>query len=114
MAKKEVLERYKKYKVFFLIKITKRTNLTAIVDRIRGIQSVVVAMPEQSDKLDDLSRRNNNFEFYLVKVKFITDREPTKIAMEIKNRILAGGNNDKKIKGVVFANPKIDTLTPTT
>jgi hypothetical protein len=114
MAKKEILEKFKKYKVFFLIKITKGTNLTAIMDRVRGLQSVVVAMPEHSDKLADLSRRNNNFEFYLIKIKFITDKEPTKGAIEIKNHILVGGNGEGKIKGVVFANPKIDTLTPTT
>ena len=114
MAKKETLENFKKYKLFYLIKITKGTNLTTIMDRIRGLQNVVVAMPEHSDKLVDLSRRNNNFEFYLIKVKFITDKEPSIIANKIKDHMLSGENGEGKIKGVVFAKPKIDTLTPTT
>lgn len=114
MAKKEVLEKYKKYKIYYLIKITKGTNLTAIMDRIRGLKHVVVAMPEHSDRLVDLSKRNENFEFYIIKVKFITDKQPTQAAQDIKNSILVGGEGDGKVKGVVFAKPKIDTLTPTT
>ena len=39
MARKEITEKYNKYKVFYLVKITKSTNLTYVVDRIRdGIQ----------------------------------------------------------------------------
>lgn len=110
MAKK-VVEKYSKYKLFYLIKITKGTNLTNIMDRIRGLKHVVIAMPEHSDRLEDLSKRNNNFEFYLIKVKFITDKQPTNVANDIKNNILQG---DGKVKGVVFVKPKLDTLTPTT
>ena len=68
MARKEITEKYSKYKVFYLVKIVKSTNLTYVVDRIRGVKNVIVAMPEHSDRLEDLSKRSNDYEFYLIKV----------------------------------------------
>ena len=84
MARKEITEKYNKYKVFYLVKIVKSTNLTYVVDRIRGVKNVIVAMPEHSDRLEDLSKRSNDYEFYLIKVKFMTDKSPIDVAKKIK------------------------------
>jgi hypothetical protein len=110
---KRVIEKYQKYKIYYLIKIIKGTNLTYIMDRIRGVKGVVVARPEYSDKLEDITKRNQNFEFYLIKIKFITDKQPSEIAEEIKDIILTGDENNPKIKGVAFLKPKLDTIAPT-
>jgi hypothetical protein len=114
MARKEISEKYSKYKVFYLVKITKNTNLTYVVDRIRGIKNVIVAMPEHSDRLVDLSKKNNDYEFYLIKVKFLTDKSPMDVAKKIRNNIVQGDSYDGKVKGVVFVKPKLETLAPTT
>jgi hypothetical protein len=112
--RKEIKENYKKYKVYYLVKITKGTNLTYVVDRIRGVKNVIVAMPEHSDRLDDISKNNNDYEFYLIKVKFMTNKQPSDVAKKIRNNVIQGDSFDDKIKGVAFIKPKLETIIPTT
>lgn len=114
MARKEITEKYSKYKLFYLVKIVKNINLTYIVDRIRGVKNVIVAMPEHSDRLEDLSKRSNDYEFYLIKVKFMTDKSPIDVAKKIRANIIQGDSYDGKVKGVVFIKPKLETITSTT
>ena len=52
--------------------------------------------------------------FYLIKVKFMTDKSPLEVAKKIRNNIVQGDSFDGKIKGVVFVKPKLETITPTT
>jgi hypothetical protein len=111
---KEIKEKYKKYKIYYLIKIVKGTNLTYVMDRVRGIKNVVIAKPEHNDRLEDITDRNNSFEFYLIKIKFITDKPPSEIAEKIKEYIMRGDGDDPKVKGVAFLKPKLETITPTT
>jgi len=111
---KKIVEPFKKYKVLYLIKSDKNVNLTYILDRIRGIKNVIIANTVQNDRLEDISSRNENYEFHLLKIKFITNLSASERAEEIKDIIMKGEDGEGKIKGVALVKTKIDTLEKTT
>jgi hypothetical protein len=44
----------------------------------------------------------------------MTDKSPIDVAKKIRANIVQGDSYDGKIKGVVFVNPKLETITSTT
>jgi hypothetical protein len=100
------------YEVYFIIKTLKDINITDVEDRIRGFEDVQIVRSVPNDKLINLSKSSNAYNWSLTRVKFFTDSQPQEAVNYIKSRILRSNDAEgtKKVIGVASAVPKMDTI----
>jgi len=102
--KKILLEGLTLYRVEVLAKTSAVENQVYIYNQIRGLQNVVVLTIEQNDFLK--SKSNEKVQYELLKLKFLTGKEPKDAIMDIKKDALI----TNKIPGLIQFIPRIQTI----
>lgn len=99
-----LLEALTLYKVEVLAKTSADQNQVYIYNQIRGLKSIVVLTVEQSDFLR--AKSNEKYQYELLKIKFLAEKEPTKAINDIKLDALVYN----KIPGLIQFIPRLATV----
>ena len=111
--RKESLKKsFHTYYCEFLLKFERKINKTQAIERVRGIKSVTVVENVPSPRLDLLNKTTKDFEYTLLGVKFVTNKEvKEQVNMIAYEMAKADSSKDiMNIKGIVAAKPKIESL----
>lgn len=109
--KKESAKRaFKTYEIVVLLRTVKKINRNEVEERIRAIEGVTIVRPIDSDRVDNLSKKNSKYNYDLYQIKLVTKGNPSDKINDIKNDILHSKDDSVKIKGVVSFSPDLETL----
>lgn len=111
--RKESLKKaFHTYYCEFLLKFERKINKTHAIERVRGIKAVTVVENVPDPRLDTLNKTMNNYEYSLLGVKFVTNKDvKEQINMIAYEMAKADSSKDiMNIKGIVAAKPKIESL----
>lgn len=92
------------YKIEVLIKSSTDENQVFVYNEIRGLKDVVVVTVEQNDFLK--TKSNENFQFALLKMKFLATSDPKESINKIKTDALV----TSKIPGLIQFIPRFNTI----
>ena len=97
-----LLEGISVYSIEVLIKTVTGENKVEIYNQVRALPGIIVVTVEQSDFLD--SKATDNYEYSLLKMKYIVKSTPEEDIKEIKQ------NSTKSIPGLLQFIPRLKTL----
>jgi hypothetical protein len=92
------------FKIEVLIKTSTTENQVYIYNEIRGIKDIVVVTVEQNDFLK--SKSNDNYQYALLKLKYLALKEPKEAIKGIKKDALV----TTRIPGLLQFIPRFNTI----
>lgn len=99
-----LLEALTLYKIEVLIKSSTTQNQVFVYNEIRGLKDIVVVTVDQSDFLK--SKSTDNYQFALLKVKYLATEDPKTAINDIKLDALT----TSKIPGLIQFIPRYNTI----
>lgn len=99
-----LLEALTLYKIEALIKSSTTQNQVFVYNEIRGLKDIVVVTVDQSDFLK--SKSTDNFQFALLKIKYLATEDPKTAINNIKLDALT----TSKIPGLIQFIPRYNTI----
>ena len=88
----------------------KKTNISSILDQIRGLHKVTIVTNITQDK-----KSNPNYEFTKVKIKFVSRENPKEDLIQLKKDMLTSdftpAHKQIRVSGLKSVKFKPDTLT---
>jgi hypothetical protein len=98
------------YRGDVILKNKREVSQKDIFNQIRALPNVIVVAPVYDDYLN--SQKTDNEEYALVKIKFINSGDPKNDLDSIKSKALTGGEDYKKIDGLLQFIVRPNTIIP--
>jgi hypothetical protein len=101
---------FKTFDIKVIVKTDKKINRNEVEERIRGIEGVTIVKSIESQRLDNLSKKNTKYNYDLYDIKFVTNSDPKTKIDAIKDDILHSDDNSVKIRGVASISPDYESI----